>query len=53
MTITRYLFRSPNSLLHSTGVILSLMLITAPAAVLAHGGHGDEFQGGDSQQADH
>jgi membrane fusion protein, heavy metal efflux system len=49
MTITRYLFRSPNSFLHSTGVILSLMLITAPAAVLAHGGHGDEFQGGDSQ----
>ena len=26
------------------------MLITAPAAVLAHAGHGDEFQGGDSQQ---
>jgi cobalt-zinc-cadmium efflux system membrane fusion protein len=26
------------------------MLLTAPAAVLAHGGHGDEFQGGDSQQ---
>jgi cobalt-zinc-cadmium efflux system membrane fusion protein len=26
------------------------MLITAPTAVLAHGGHGDEFQGGDCQQ---
>jgi membrane fusion protein, heavy metal efflux system len=50
MTITRYLFRSPKSLIHSTGVILSLMLLTAPAAILAHGGHGDEFQGGDSQQ---
>ena len=50
MTITRYLFRLPNSLTRSTGVILSLMLITAPTAVLAHGGHGDEFQGGDSQQ---
>lgn len=50
MTITRYLFRLPNSLTRSTGVILSLILITAPTAVLAHGGHGDEFQGGDSQQ---
>jgi cobalt-zinc-cadmium efflux system membrane fusion protein len=26
------------------------MLITAPAAVLAHAGHGDEFQSGNSQQ---
>ena len=50
MTITRYLFRLPNSLTRSTGVILSLILITAPTAVLAHAGHGDEFQGGDSQQ---
>ncbi len=26
--------------------LLSLLLLAAPAAVLAHGGHGDEFQGG-------
>ena len=26
--------------------LLSLLVLTAPAAVLAHGGHGDEFQGG-------
>ncbi|MBW4536372.1 MAG: efflux RND transporter periplasmic adaptor subunit [Pleurocapsa minor HA4230-MV1] len=50
MTITRYLFRLPNSLTRSTGVILSLILITAPTSVLAHAGHGNEFQGGDSQQ---
>ncbi len=29
-----------------SGAILSLILLTAPAAVLAHGGHGDEFHGG-------
>jgi membrane fusion protein, heavy metal efflux system len=50
MIVTRYLFRASTVLKRSTGVILSLMLLTAPAAVLAHGGHGDEFQGGDSQQ---
>jgi len=51
MTITRRLFRcSPKLLLHSTGVILSLILLTAPASVLAHGGHGDEFQSGHTKQ---
>jgi membrane fusion protein, heavy metal efflux system len=49
MTITSYLFGSPNSLIQSTGIILNLVLITAPSSVLAHGGHGDEFQGADSQ----
>lgn len=29
-----------------TGVILSLMLLAASPLALAHGGHGDEFQGG-------
>ncbi len=29
-----------------SGMLLSLMLLTTPAAVLAHSGHGDEFQGG-------
>ena len=29
-----------------SGALLSLLLLTAPVAVLAHGGHGDEFQGG-------
>ncbi|MCL1466222.1 efflux RND transporter periplasmic adaptor subunit [Argonema galeatum] len=29
-----------------SGTILSLILLTAPTVVLAHGGHGDEFQGG-------
>ncbi|HEY9606388.1 MAG TPA: efflux RND transporter periplasmic adaptor subunit [Allocoleopsis sp.] len=29
-----------------SGTLLSLILLTAPSAVLAHGGHGDEFKGG-------
>lgn len=29
-----------------SGPLLSLFLITAPAAVLAHGGHGEDFEGG-------
>ncbi|MBW4628950.1 MAG: efflux RND transporter periplasmic adaptor subunit [Brasilonema octagenarum HA4186-MV1] len=33
--------------LHSiSGALLSLILLTAPTVVLAHGGDGDEFQGG-------
>ncbi|NJK49426.1 efflux RND transporter periplasmic adaptor subunit, partial [Candidatus Gracilibacteria bacterium] len=31
-----------------SGAIVSLFLLTAPTAVLAHGGHGDEFQGGNA-----
>lgn len=30
-----------------SGTLLSLILLSAPTAALAHGGHGDEFQGGD------
>ncbi len=29
-----------------SGALLSLLLLTTPSAVLAHGGHGNEFQGG-------
>lgn len=29
-----------------SGALLTLLLLTAPSAVLAHGGHGNEFQGG-------
>jgi membrane fusion protein, heavy metal efflux system len=36
-------FQSPTSL---SGAILSLLLLANPAVVLAHGGHGNEFQGG-------
>jgi cobalt-zinc-cadmium efflux system membrane fusion protein len=50
MIVIRYLFRSSNSLARSIGVILSLMLVNAPTNVRAHGGHGDEFQGGDTSQ---
>lgn len=33
------------------GVLLSLLLFTTAGRVLAHGGHGNEFQGGGSQPA--
>ena len=29
-----------------SGALLSLLLLATPAVVIAHGGHGDEFQGG-------
>ncbi len=35
-------------LYRGTGVILSLMLLAASPIALAHGGHGDEFQGTDT-----
>lgn len=44
----RYSYRSqsPVPLGIVPGAVLSLILLTAPAAVLAHAGHGNEFQGG-------
>jgi membrane fusion protein, heavy metal efflux system len=33
---------------HLSGAIVSLFLLTAPTAVFAHGGHGDEFHGGNA-----
>lgn len=41
-----YHFKSSAPLCYISGAILSLVLLTPPTAVLAHGGHGDEFQGG-------
>lgn len=32
-----------------SGAIVSLAILIAPITVLAHGGHGDEFQGGGSE----
>jgi cobalt-zinc-cadmium efflux system membrane fusion protein len=31
---------------HLSGALLSLLLLTTPVVVLAHGGHGEHFQGG-------
>ena len=39
-------WRSPKAIRYVSGTFLSLMLLTTPAAVLAHGGHGNEFQAG-------
>lgn len=39
-------FRSPAPIFHFSGILLSLLLFIDPVAVLAHGGHGDEFKGG-------
>lgn len=36
----------PSALRRVSGTLLSLLLLTSPAAVVAHGGHGNEFQGG-------
>lgn len=36
----------PRAMSCVSGALLSLVLLATPAAVLAHGGHGDEFQGG-------
>ncbi len=49
-----YHLKSSAPLRYVSGAILSLVLLMPPAAVLAHGGHGDEFQGGSeaSQTAD-
>jgi membrane fusion protein, heavy metal efflux system len=48
MTCTRPIIDSPTIVRRLSGSVLSLLLLTTP--VLAHGGHGDEFQG-DSQAA--
>ncbi len=32
------------------GTFLSILLLASPAVVLAHGGHGDEFKGGNETQ---
>jgi cobalt-zinc-cadmium efflux system membrane fusion protein len=54
MTLKPYHLKSSAPLRCVSGAILSFILLTAPAVVLAHGGHGDEFQGGSeaSQTAD-
>lgn len=39
-------FQPPVAIRCVSGALLSLILLATPAAVLAHGGHGDEFQGG-------
>lgn len=54
MMLKSYHLKSSAPLRYVSGAILSLVLLTPPTAVLAHGGHGDEFQGGSeaSQTAD-
>ncbi len=41
----------PVALTKVSGTLLSLILLAAPFSVLAHGGHGDEFQGGGETNA--
>lgn len=38
----------PVAIAKVSGTLLSVILLTAPFSVLAHGGHGNEFQGGSS-----
>ncbi|RAM49925.1 MAG: efflux RND transporter periplasmic adaptor subunit [Hapalosiphonaceae cyanobacterium JJU2] len=38
-------FKPPTAIGSVSGTLLSLVLLATPAVVLAHGGHGDEFQG--------
>ncbi|PLZ96406.1 efflux transporter periplasmic adaptor subunit [Fischerella thermalis CCMEE 5268] len=38
-------FKTPIKMSSVSGTLLSLILLATPAVVLAHGGHGDEFQG--------
>ncbi|MBD2433060.1 MULTISPECIES: efflux RND transporter periplasmic adaptor subunit [Fischerella] len=38
-------FKPPTAIGSVSGTLLSLILLATPAVVLAHGGHGDEFQG--------
>ncbi|MBE9103569.1 efflux RND transporter periplasmic adaptor subunit [Nostoc sp. B(2019)] len=40
------LSQTPTAIRCFSGTFLSLLLLASPAVVLAHGGHGDEFQGG-------
>ncbi|MDZ4877989.1 MAG: Multidrug resistance protein MdtA [Chroococcidiopsis cubana SAG 39.79] len=44
-----YRLQSSAPLRRFSGVIVSLAILIAPVTVLAHGGHGDEFQGGGSE----
>ncbi len=44
--LNSYHSQSPAVNVRVSGAILSLILLTAPTSVLAHGGHGNEFQGG-------
>ncbi|XWK91701.1 MAG: efflux RND transporter periplasmic adaptor subunit (plasmid) [Phormidium sp.] len=46
MILNSYHFQRSTPRLCVSGTILSLILLTAPTPVLAHAGHGDEFQGG-------
>ncbi|MBD2213536.1 efflux RND transporter periplasmic adaptor subunit [Nostoc linckia FACHB-104] len=39
-------FRTLTAIRSLSGTLLSLLVLTNPVAVLAHGGHGNEFQGG-------
>lgn len=41
-----YCSQPPKAIRCGAGALLSLLLLTTPAAVLAHGGHGNEFLGG-------
>ncbi|BAY35476.1 hypothetical protein NIES2107_73880 (plasmid) [Nostoc carneum NIES-2107] len=38
--------QTPTAIGCVSGTLLSLLLLTSPTVVLAHGGHGNEFQGG-------
>ncbi|PMB21523.1 efflux transporter periplasmic adaptor subunit [Fischerella thermalis CCMEE 5319] len=38
-------FKTPVTISSVSGTLLCLILLATPAVVLAHGGHGDEFQG--------
>ncbi|QLE46125.1 efflux RND transporter periplasmic adaptor subunit (plasmid) [Nostoc sp. C052] len=38
--------QTPTTIRYVSGTFLSLLLLASPTIVLAHGGHGDEFQGG-------
>jgi membrane fusion protein, heavy metal efflux system len=40
------LYQTPVVIRLFSGTLLSLLLLTSPAVVLAHGGHGNEFKGG-------
>ncbi len=41
----------PVAIAKVSGTLLSVILLTAPFSVLAHGGHGNEFQGGSATNA--
>ncbi|MBN3923258.1 efflux RND transporter periplasmic adaptor subunit [Nostoc sp. NMS4] len=39
-------FQTPTAIACVSGTFLSLLLLASPTVVMAHGGHGNEFQGG-------